>query len=261
MPFPCAADFATAADGDSAIAAIARELFVFLDSVHGEAPALLAAKEAELAKLACQFLAGQEDVSTLEEQVARLRADLRKSQRELAALTVDVAGLRADNAKLHAGLASLTRPRDLLWMHEAAATIFHTIATDVMGWDEAARAAARVDTLAQLRAAIKEREDSSERGAALEWRLEELGLTPACEEAVSRVKRLGNAAAHCDLSEGGELSNADICATFEAKAAAVLPATAVSPRASGSPTRVTADDGREVARLLRLVLLPVGEAH
>jgi hypothetical protein len=73
------------------------------------------------------------------------------------------------------------------------------------------------------------------------------------------VKRLANAAAHGDLSEGGQLSDADICAAFEAKAAAIQPATAASPRASGSPTRVTADDGREVARLLRLVLL--GEAH
>ena len=119
-------------------------------------------------------------------------------------------------------------------------------------------AALTVDVAEQL-VSITEREDSFARGAALERRLAGLGLTPASEDAISRVKRLANTAARGDLSEGGQLSHADICAAFEAKAAAILPATAVSPRASGSPTRVTADDGREVARLLRLVLL--GEAH
>ena len=264
LSFPCAADFAAAADGDSAV--IAR--------VRARGDARGARRQGGGARGACQFLEGQEDVGSLEEQVARLRADLREIQRSHVAdiaglrmsLAADIAELRADNAVmhadiavLHAGLASLTRPRDLRWMREAAATIFHTIATDVMGWSEAARATARVDTLAQLRAVIKEREDSSARGAALERRLAELGLTPASEDAVSRVKRLGNEAAHADLSEYGQLSNADICTAFEAKAAAILPATAVSPRTSGSPTRVTADDGREVARLLRLVLLR--EAH
>jgi hypothetical protein len=266
MSFPCAANFAAAAVGDSSVSMLAARTLAFLESVHEETPAALTSKGAELAELACHFLRAGEDVGSLEEQVARLRVDLRETQRKLAALTTEsqrkLAALAAeftayrtahsaDIAELRASLASLTRPRDLLWMREAAATIFHSIAEDVTVWDDAAR----VDTLAQLRDAIKGRGDSSERGAALERRLAELGLTPAREEAVARMKRLGNAAAHCDLSEGGELCNADICAAFEAKAAAVLPATAVSPRASSAPTRVTADDGREVARLLRLVLL------
>ena len=61
------------------------------------------------------------------------------------------------------------------------------------------RVLARVDTLAQLqlRDTIKERADSSERGASLDRRLSQLGLTPASEEAVTRVKRLGNSTAHC----------------------------------------------------------------
>ena len=69
------------------------------------------------------------------------------------------------------------------------------------------------------------------------------------------MKRLRNAAAYCDLWDDGELSDADICAVFETKAASVLPAKVMSPRASGSSTHVTADDGREVTHLLRLVML------
>ena len=201
-------------------------------------------------------------------KVQCLRTDMRECERGVAALSADIAGLHAahsadiaelraahaaDIAGLRADIASLMRPHDLLWMRQAAATIFHSVAASVMGWD--AETAARVDTLAQLRVAVAERADSSERGAALERRLAELGLTPAREEAVARVQRLsGSAAADCDLLDGGELSDAEFCAAFEAKAAAVLPAT-VRSFAPDSLVRVTADDGREVARLLRLVLL------
>ena len=180
---------------------------------------------------------------------------MREWQRRFGAVEVELATVKVDLAQLRAGLADLTRSRDRLWLREAAATVFHRIACHVMGWDDAERAAARADTLAQLRDVIAARDDRAERSEALERRLAELDLTKASEEAVARIKRLGNVEAHCDVFDGGELSGADVCASFEAKAAVHLPARVVSPRAgAAAPTFVSIDDGREVARLLRLVL-------
>jgi hypothetical protein len=270
MSFPCADDFAqVAAGGATPVSALAASTLAFLESVHKATPGALESKVAELAKLAGDFLAGEEDVESLRAQVSRLRADVQEWQRrsgvvevELAAVKrrsgvveAELAAVKSDLSELRRGLADLTRSRDRLWLREAAATVFHRIACHVMDWDDAERAAARADTLAQLRGVIALRDDRAERSEALERRLAELGLTKSSEEAVARVKRLGNAEAHCDVFDGGELSAADVCAAFEAKAAVHLPARVVSPRAgAAAPTFVSIDDGREVVRLLRLVL-------
>lgn len=247
MSFPCADVFArVAAGGATPVSVLAASTLTFLESVHKATPGALESKDSDLAKLAGDFLAGEGDVESLRTQVSRLRADVREWQRRFGAVEAELATVKVDLAELRAGLADLTRSRDRLWLREAAATVFHRIACHVMDWDDAERSAAHVDTLAQLRDVIASRGDRAERREALERRLAELDLTKSSEEAVARVKRLGNVKAHCDVFDGGELSGADVFAAFEAKAARA---------GAAAPTFVSIDDGREVARLLRLVLV------